>query len=56
MSWASREPILIGEGEAVVAKDERVDIQAADGGPVEPESYDWPQLVEGLNRLSLIHI
>lgn len=33
-----------------MAKDDLVDLQATDGGPVEPESYDWTQLIEGLNR------
>ncbi len=27
-----------------------VNLKAADGGPVEPASYDWPGLLEGLNR------
>lgn len=27
-----------------------VDLKAADGGPVEPASYDWSTLLEALNR------
>ncbi len=30
--------------------EEWVDLKAADGGPVEPASYDWPKLLEELNR------
>ncbi len=33
-----------------MASGDLVDIHAADGGPVEPESYDWPALVGELNR------
>lgn len=33
-----------------MASEDLVDIHAADGGPVEPESYDWPALVGELNR------
>ncbi len=30
--------------------EEWVDLKAPDGGPVEPESYDWPKLLDELNR------
>ncbi|PON19532.1 hypothetical protein C2W62_02200 [Candidatus Entotheonella serta] len=30
--------------------EEWVDLKVADGGPVEPASYDWPKLLEELNR------
>jgi len=33
-----------------MAPGDLVDLHAADGGPVQPASYNWPALVDGLNR------